>query len=510
MNLGIVIAVSAYEMPSNNLHGCDADGLAISKILKNDNKFDDVLYISKNTNSGNVKPELIKFINNHKDSDIGDIVFYFTGHGDFSGDEFYYLLSDYDKKRKKQTSLENTELDNLLKTLNPHNTVKIVDACHSGTPYIKDPEAFDTYLKGTQGEFKKCYFMFSSQIDQYSYQDNKLSFFTKSIVQSVQQHTSETIRYKDVIDYVSDSFSESHSQTPFFIVQADFTESFCTLSDTLRQSLTDLLSDDASESGAKENDNSEQYEKSLLDLVKEDALRYCTEEEAQSYLSKFLIGLREVPLNEQIVDLYEISFDEISEYSEIPNPTAIGKWLDSNDHSFFAQPFKKEIMVRRRVLKDPMKRVMGIGSAISSFLGNDVDYEYVTEMEKCIKGFKSTVDIPVKLLKITIESEFLNLNSVVAFIVPVISKTEMRVFISFNFCEQKGWKEKKIEGSVKWLTEIVDIKNKESRSKLVLKIMTDFSTFAYTPIAEKFNLIEPVEEGEIDTDKTNKVAPVAP
>lgn len=499
MNLGIIIAVSNYGSPSNNLPGCDADGLAISKILKTDSKFDDVLYLSEKTGSGDVKPELIKFINKHKDNDIEDVVFYFTGHGDFNGDEFYYLLSDFDKKRRKQTSLENTELDNLLKTLNPHNAIKIVDACHSGTPYIKDTDAFDTYLKGTRGEFKKCYFMFSSQTDQYSYQDKKLSFFTKSIVESVQQHTSEIIRYKDVIDYVSDSFSESHSQTPFFIVQADFTEAFCSISDTLRNSLKDVLLGNAADHEAKEGSRDQ---KSLLDLVKEDALRYCTEEEAQSYLAKFFSEFRTTPLSDQITDLYDLNFEDVSEYSEIPSSAAIGRWLDSNEHDFFAQPYKEQVPVRQRVHKDPIKRVFGYSSKLGKFgVDNDEDYRYVIIKEDRIKGFRSTIDIPVKLLKITIDTKFPNLKSASLFIVPVISKTEMRVFFSYNFYDQKDWNEKKIEGSVKWLTEIVDIKDKPAHTKLCAKIMSEFSTFVYTPIADKFKLIEQVEKAEREEDK---------
>jgi hypothetical protein len=496
MNLGIVIAISDYGSPSINLPGCDADGLAISKILKTDNKFDDVLYLSKKTSSGDIKPELIKFINGHKANDIDDVVFYFSGHGDFSGDEFYYLLSDYDSKRKKQTSLENTELDNLLKALNPNNAIKIVDACHSGTPYIKDPDAFDTYLKGTQGEFKKCYFMFSSQTDQYSYQDSNLSFFTKSIVESVQSHTSEIIRYKDVIDFVSDSFSESHNQTPFFIVQADFTEPFCTVSKTLRESLENLFLGDIVAHKTKEGDADSGVEKTLMDLVKEDANRYCTEEEALEYLSSFFAGFKKLTLSDKVTDLYDISFEDVSEYSEIPTPSAIGKWLDSNDHDFFARAYKEDIKVRSRVHKDPMKRMLGGSSWGRLGMDDDDDYKFVVKTENRIKGFRSTIDLPVKLLKVNVDTKFPNIDSASIFIVPVISKTKMRIFFSFNFYEQKDWNGKKIEGSAKWLTEIVDIKDKTSHNNICSKIMSEFSEFVYEPIAEKFDLVEQDDETE--------------
>jgi len=482
MNLGIVIAVSNYGSLGNNLPGCKVDGQAIAQILKTDKKFDDVLIVTDETHSGNVKPELISFINRHKESDIEDIVFYFTGHGDFSGDEFYFLLSDYDKKRKKQTCLENTELDNLLKTLCPNNAIKIVDACHSGTPYIKDPDAFDTYLKGTQAEFKKCYFMFSSQTDQYSYQDAHLSFFTRSIVESIFNHTSDTVRYKDVIDYVSDSFSENTSQTPFFIVQAEFTEPFCTLSSTLKNSLGEVLSENKTIAPQEDNEN-----KSLLDLVKDDAEKYCTEEQAMEYLKKFLTCIKQSVLDKDISNLYDLIFEEENDYSEIPSSASIGKWLESNDHSFFAEPYKEKVNVRRR--KSSLSYRMGILAGV-----DDDDNNYVIKSEMRTKGFRSTVDLPVKLLKVTAEAKYPNIESALAYVVPIISKTELRVFFSFNVYEPQGWSEKKIGNTVEWVTDLIELSHEHGHTELSQKIMMEYSKFIYTAVAGKFSLTDDKDE----------------
>jgi hypothetical protein len=77
----------------------------------------------------------------------------------------------------------------------------------------------------------------------------------------------------------------------------------------------------------------------------------------------------------------------------------------------------------------------------------------------------------------------------------------MRVFFSYCFYDQKDWSEKKIDGSVKWLTKICDIKNEKSQSDIRKEIMDDFSSFIYTPIAEKFNLIEPDSESDPDEGK---------
>src|SRR5579872_5925108 len=158
-NLGIVIGVSEYTGSMDDLPACKPDAEAVTKILQTDKRFGELLYIDTDTRSGSIKQKIIEFINANKTHEIGDVVFYFSGHGHFSGDEFYYLLTDYDERRTKQTTLENSELDNLVRLLNPKLFVKIVDACHSGVTYIKSTDDFQTYLKGASPHFKKIYFM---------------------------------------------------------------------------------------------------------------------------------------------------------------------------------------------------------------------------------------------------------------------------------------------------------------------------------------------------------------
>ena len=237
MNLAIVITASQYNPPRIPLPACDCDADLIEALVGSSSDFDDKLFLRNLPDSAVIKKKLTEFIAQYKGSDIDQVFFYFSGHGDFSGDELFYLLPDYDEKQKRQTSLENSELDSLLRGLQPNTAVKVIDACHSGVPYIKDTDAFQNYIKGTKDEFKKCYFMFSSHLDQASYQNAEFSFFTKSFVQAIAQHKADSVRLKDIIDYVADAFSGNSQQTPFFVVQADFTESFCRVTESLRKRL---------------------------------------------------------------------------------------------------------------------------------------------------------------------------------------------------------------------------------------------------------------------------------
>jgi hypothetical protein len=136
-NLGIIIAISDYIHDAKNLPACSRDGSAIAEILHRSGRFDDIIRIDKETKSTQVKQRLTEFIRSHSNGNVEEIFFYFTGHGVFYDNEFYYLLTDYQQRRIRQTSLENTELDKLVRSLNPSLFVKIVDACHSGMTYIK-------------------------------------------------------------------------------------------------------------------------------------------------------------------------------------------------------------------------------------------------------------------------------------------------------------------------------------------------------------------------------------
>lgn len=141
MNLAIVISVSEYIDTRNNLPGCKKDADFINSILNKTGKFDEILFINEKLSSGKVKEKFTAFISEHKSKKIGELFFYYTGHGEFQNDEFYYLLSDYNQDKKNQTTLQNEEVDSLFRTLNPELIIKVIDACQSGKAYIKEAGA---------------------------------------------------------------------------------------------------------------------------------------------------------------------------------------------------------------------------------------------------------------------------------------------------------------------------------------------------------------------------------
>ncbi|MCL1478042.1 MAG: caspase family protein [Marinobacter sp.] len=98
---------------------------------------DDAVYLNKSPRAYEAKKQISDFVEKHKNTDIEELIFYFSGHGSRSEEDFFYVMSDFKESKKESTGLRNTELDGLIRTLKPKLTVKIIDACFSGTQYIK-------------------------------------------------------------------------------------------------------------------------------------------------------------------------------------------------------------------------------------------------------------------------------------------------------------------------------------------------------------------------------------
>jgi uncharacterized caspase-like protein len=125
-------------------------------------------------------------VRENEGQDIDELFFYYSGHGARRSDDFLYLFSDFNSSKTSQTSLKNSELDTMIKSLNPKLTVKVLDACQSGTEYIKSEEDLKMIFEKSSGNnFKKTYFMFSSATNQNSIADMDYSVFNKKLLRKL-------------------------------------------------------------------------------------------------------------------------------------------------------------------------------------------------------------------------------------------------------------------------------------------------------------------------------------
>lgn len=474
IDLAIVIGVSKYGAP-NDLPGCENDAKAIHKILTSDSKFEEVLLLNDQTTASSIKSRLAEFVERFRGQEVNDLFFYFTGHGEFYEDEFYFLPSDYDSSRRKRTSLENGELDTYLRSIEAKLTVKIIDACQSGVRYVKDPNLIPKYLESSKSAFKKCYFYFSSQSNESSYQDEKLSFFTRAIVESITSHTEKTIRYKDISDFCSDYFHESPEQTPFFIQQADLTEVFITIPEAMPASLEQFLESDTNTASKDLNPDA-----SLLELIVADAQRYCGKETADQSLVKLAGFVTTSGMPDLVSELFTVEKVEENDFAKMPNSTAIGKFVADNRQKFFARPYYQSYTAKKRVHKNPL-----LSSISIPFLSDD-DTKEITTTENRIVGYRPTTEMPFLYLIVRAEPKHENLDFHECYIVPIISKTEIQLFTNFCRYFNTSWDDREIEGSRSWETWACGLKHAERIEAKVTEIMSRFWRFVIEPLEKKY------------------------
>jgi len=417
MNLAIVIGVSKYSNLKDNLPGSKNDAESINIILKKTTKFDEILYINNGENSAETKELITNFISEYKLQSITEFFFYYSGHGEFSNDEFYYILSDFDTKKRKQTSLQNNEIDDLIRTLSPQLVVKVIDACQSGTSYIKEAGVLNKYFSDSQKAFKKCYFLNSSLNSQASFANEEISFFTFSFINAINEHKSGEIRYKDIIDVISDEFDNNREQTPLFIIQAELTEKFCKITLEMKEYVANIIGLSTS---TKEN---EVKSLSLFEIITEDAKNYTDKEGAISAVNLIKERLNTLELNAELKNLYQVELEFLINHHNVINLTSITKWLESNEHDFFAEPIYELVYD-----------------------------EYNEQAYEQLIGIDLNLEVPFKTVSLDFISNFPNLLSYHSNIVYLLSKKYIRFFYFVTNYIESNWDDKKLNYSIKWFT----------------------------------------------------------
>lgn len=438
MNIAILIGVSNYKNGILDLPGSKNDILQFDELIRNTKKYDEILSISTETDSSNVKDKLASFINGKKSIEINELLFYFSGHGDFSNDEFYYILSDFSFDKRTQTSLENSELDNLIKSLTPKLVVKIVDACHSGVNYIKDVASIDSYIKSTSNQFQNCYFLYSSLNAQSSFQSNKFSFFTLSFINAVKHYQQKEIRYKDIIDYISDDFASFPEQTPFFVTQADFTEIFCIKKPELDKFLEQIP--ETFPPINEENKDIDRYT-SLEELVKSDAKKNLSLNEVHEILQKIKETIDNFTLVKEIENLYQFKFSyPKSTPHYYVNCVKVGLFVEKNKSEYFASPTYKKETYEEIVQPDTM----------AVFRNPNAKPYTITKTRNAIEGYELNENYPYEHISIEINSNFPNINSYNCTIAFLTSDRKMRLYYFISNYIKKNWNERDLNPRYEW------------------------------------------------------------
>lgn len=485
MKIAILIGVSTYVSSSlGNLDGCQKDIEIIYDAINLTNKFDEVLVINKDTDGLSVKQQIAGIIAKYTAKPLEEIFFYFTGHGEFYNDEFYYILSDFDKTKRKKTALENTELDQMFRSLKPELVVKVVDACQSGIAYVKGDNSFDKYLKSAENQYDKCYFIYSSQSDQSSYQTD-LSDFTRSFINAITSHGTEEIRYKDIIDHISDEFEDNLLQSPFFISQANFTEKFGTVT---RQEKLELSKKIDSLKSTKSGDfKFAENTLTLKELVQIESEEYFTKEEVLDLVSNFQHNIESYQYPTEFTELFQIEKEFQENFKNFfqdfaPRLDLIGKWLTENKHEYFAIPVygTQEVEVEEET-----------GSIIHN---NNGIRRTVKKKIRVVRGFDVTLQTPYKMININAIPKYQNLPYSNCKILFMCSKTKIRLFYFCANYIETNWDERELPKNISWKTVETKIKDEKKGAVAMKNILNEFMDFILDPIKEKYKKPQASEE----------------
>lgn len=464
MKAAILMAQSDYQNV-NKLPACKNDLTHMTNLIEETHSYDKVIIIDdKTSTASDAKDKIIQFVETSKGEQLDEIFLYFSGHGDFDGKEFYYVWSDYLNTKKRQTCLQNSEIDALIKQLSPKMVIKVVDACHSGIPYVKDNDSMAKFLTSSEKDFNKCYFLFSSQNDEYALADSNASYFTDSFLQSMNQDIGKKVRYKDIIDYISDYFDQNGKQTPFFVTQADFTDVFCIITEQIRELVKGINAVPRVGPAAALPAKS-----SLFEIIKKDSEKYVPYNVVTDCLTMMHDEAQKAKPLGDLSECFTVEIENVETYEQIPQIKNIASWINKQGSEIYADVNYEDETYTERVPKNNYFSSLAISASIwkNYDINSSDNYEVVTRTRRSPRAFVHKFDLPYKGIIITYKALLPNLLNYSFFIIPLLSRTKLHLFVTKVNYIRTTWDEQKIDNnSAKWAYVMLNYSDKEVKDKI--------------------------------------------
>lgn len=498
MKLAIIIGVSEYHFSGfDNLDACQNDAALFKEVLCDVSDIDDVLFFNKSVKAYEAKKQLADFVLKHKTKSVDELVFYFSGHGGRYEDDFFFIFSDFKEAKKESTGLRNTELDGMIRTLNPKLFVKIVDACFSGSQYIKSESNTKIELEKSakDNQLKDIYFMFSSRDNQTSIAGHEYSKFTESLFTGLLDNTGE-IRYRDLTAYIADDFNNSGLPKPIFISQADLVEIFGVITDNTHKLILKAfgLEDKPTETEPITPPKTKEGENALLELVRRKAVsEYCDEETGVKRLSYLRDRFQNNNWPIDIIDVFEIDIQPYVAPNGVPNSQRIGVWLNENrEKEYFATPTYTEESFEVEEYKPlPKKPVMSAKAsliALSRLYGGYDDTEYrletITKIRRVVSGFSYTFQNDNNILKLSLEPRHISVKPLALFIVSIYSKTDLSIQYAYEFIRFTDWNTRAHPKCENWKVKTLKLKDEANIAAATDEIINEVSVWAVAEITK--------------------------
>lgn len=495
--IAILVGVSQYQHEAA-LPPCENDLRMITDIIKGTGKFDDYIVIGNSPKGGDAKSEIASFIRKYQKEKIDEVFFYYTGHGTRYTGDFLFVFSDFIKDKIEQTSLRNSELDSMLKSLSPELAIKVVDACQAGTEYIKSGEDLeDIFKKSASSSFNKTYFFFSCTSSENAIAVKDYSLFTKSFADAIVSYSGKAVRYRDLAAFISDDKTVTARQTPLFIQQAHNIEVFCDVSGDLLKAIKG-----ASEQFEESADIQEgtmmpvpSFESRLVEMIKARALDYCNEEEAQLSLLAMENAVTDYNFGEILKQLYEINTELRKTYNGITGIKAVASWISEEKEPYFAKITytSEEYEAQERV---EVEDDYGLYASISMarMLGRQRKYETktVTRYRNVIDEFQLTANAPCSAIEIVFSPKEQILSWYKAFVVFVFSKSKLVIFYKYEKETEISWNQRETQNSQQWKTIHCSLKNVDAVQAATTSIMSKIGDGIMSELSSTFDISQTI------------------
>lgn len=483
-NIAILIGIADYTNETK-LPPCEADVDLMADIVVKSGKYAEHLILRGSPKSIEGKEKLAQFIRSNEGQEIEELFFYYSGHGSRNADDFLYLFSDFNRARLEQTSLRNSELDSMLRSLKPKLAVKVVDACQAGTEYIKsDSELRSILEKSSTDSFGKTYFLFSSSQTQSSIALADFSVFTRSFAEAVAQYKSSEVRFRDIMAYISDDDQVKKHQTPLFIQQANNTEVFCLVTDEIAQAIATRFAAIPPATGPKDltavPTPPPTFSERIVAAARMKSANYCDKDEAQASLQTFVDALEQHTWRSPISALYTITSSRQADNSQLPGMTAIGEWLKKSPGDYFAGlTYREDEYEARERIEIEESSIFGILGG----LGKRYEYKPVTRTRSVLNGLRQTAPSPCSALTITLQPLELALPWFQLFVPFIFSKSVLTAFLRCEQEKELSWENRVLQNSGEWQTLHCGLKDRAAISEMADALLSSATDKVLTAVA---------------------------
>lgn len=454
-NIAILIGITEYKNEEKNLPMCENDVENMYKIISASSKYEIIEIIKGKCTSSEMRNRIME-IKESIDEEIGELFFYFSGHGYNSKGNFYFCTSDTDTTDINSTGILYNQIDDIIRKINPKLFVKVIDACQSSTYYIKN-------LNLQEKKINDCYFMFSSKQTQSSWAGKYMSEFTKFYIEAIIKNQGKrSIKYIDICNYLADHFQDSN-QTPEFVTQGDMLGEFIAYNTKVKECLKQI--EEKLNEGIEEK---KKDETPLQEVIRMKIKKIATQDMYREFMNLLNKELNSIHIqNEDLEKEYNLNVQSNNNVDNILDKENIANWIYENKEKYnlFANSNVGQL---RRLLAYNLRRALKTLNGEDEI--KDMEKVEITENEFPCHYIIEYIPKEIGLEKYCIE------------IVIVSSPYKIYLFFMNIIQSLASWNSYETKISTEWKKIEVEIRNKEQIKNMISEYQSRFEEYVISAI----------------------------